>query len=110
MVDADKGAKPVSKASISAVCNIIGLVPVSIKKRSSVSGGAHWIVEVDRDMTPVEIIAVQMAMGDDIRRGTLNLARVMNGAKSGDPYNLLFDSKLTTKGVLNGNKKKNRVG
>jgi hypothetical protein len=107
MIDADKGAARVSRASILAVSNIVGIGVTSLKKRSSVSGGAHWIVEVDRDLSPLEIVALQLAMGDDIRRGALNLSRVLNGATAQDPYNLLFDEKLTLKkGFIQHGKKK----
>jgi hypothetical protein len=55
--------------------------------------GWHIVICWNRFFTPLEIVALQLALGSDIQRETYNLARVMSGKKS-RRWNLLFKEKL----------------
>lgn len=97
LLDEDIGARPISRAAIRAVLNVCGLKAVSVESRRSVSGGRHWRVVVDRDLTPAETVALQACMGSDLKRETLNLSRVLfNRHEQGEPgaWNLLYDAKV----------------
>ena len=55
--------------------------------------GWHMMICWNRSFTPLEQVAIQLALGSDVQRETYNLARVMSGKRS-KRWNLLFERKL----------------
>lgn len=97
MLDEDLGAKVITRKSIRAVANIVGIGIEKIQEQRSSGGGRHWIVTVDRDLTALEAVAIQTCMGDDLKRSTLNLGRVIGGNADGKDWNLLYERKIYPK-------------
>lgn len=97
LIDEDLGAKVVTRKSILAVGRILNLGILSAKWQRSSGGGRHWIVTVDRDLTPIETVAIQACMGDDLKRSTMNLGRVLSGNAAGKDWNILYERKIYTR-------------
>jgi len=56
--------------------------------------GWHWIIQLRSFCFPLETVALQMALGSDLKRETYNLVRVMSGNAGNGKWNLLFEEKL----------------
>lgn len=64
--------------------------------------GWHVIIPLREKMLPAELVAMQLALGDDQRRGALNLRRAISLRKNGNRvtahwrrrWNILFAGKL----------------
>lgn len=64
--------------------------------------GWHVIIPISEKLQPAEMVALQLALGDDQRRGALNLMRAVairkrcNGVTAhwGRRWNILFSGKL----------------
>ena len=94
MLDEDAGAKIITERSIHAVARICGFGVDSIEVERSASGlGRHFIIHVDCDLSPMETVCLQALMGSDLKRETLNFARVRSGVQD-DRWNLLYDKKV----------------
>lgn len=101
LIDADIDGDPVSIRSIREIASIIGVELSSIRFERSQSGGKHYIATLVEPVTPAEAIAIQLAMGDDRKRGAMNLGRVLSGADlNGAPWNILYCQKVYTRKEL----------
>lgn len=101
LIDADIDGDLVSSGSIREIAGIVGVEIDSIRFERSQSGGKHYIVTLVEPVSPAEAIAIQLAMGDDRKRGAMNLGRVLSGADlNGAPWNILYSQKVYTRKEL----------
>lgn len=97
MLDEDAGARVITMRSILAVARIVGFGIKSVHVYRSQSGkGRHYVIETDREWSDLEIVCLQSIMGSDIKRETLNLARVINSGNGGrsNRWNVLYNRKI----------------
>lgn len=95
-----RGVLPISV--IRAVCSIIGLKPTMVRYDRT-ARGFHVVIYLPwRQRLPrAECVALQLCLGSDARRETLNLMRARSIRQHGAPphfrnrWNLLFERKLT---------------
>jgi hypothetical protein len=83
------------------VLRLVGLRPVGAIALERTQHGWHVICPISQRLTPGEMVALELAMGDDRKRGALNLmrARALNGCNGVTAYwrkrwNILFAGKL----------------
>lgn len=85
------------------VLRMVGLRPAEHEAilLEATQHGWHVVVPLDEKLSDAELVALQLAMGDDQRRGALNLMRcvAMRRGNGVTPYwrkrwNILFSGKL----------------
>ena len=76
---------------LSRELRLFGLLPKWVRYDRT-NRGWHIIIRVNRDLVPLEVVALQTVLGSDRKREAFNLARVMAGG--GPKWNILFERKL----------------
>lgn len=88
---------------IYTVLRMVGLRPRGAICLERTRHGWHVIIPLSEKLQPAELVALQLALGDDRKRGALNLMRALairkgcNGVTAhwGRRWNILFSGKLS---------------
>ncbi len=84
------------RRSVAWVCllELRELIPNSIRCIRT-RRGWHMVVEWNRELKLLEIVAIRAILGSDWKRKALNLMRVRSGKAASSPrWNFLFERKL----------------
>jgi len=92
LTDHDTRKAP-SLALIWRIARLCGIKPLLVRMDRT-RRGWHCVIVWNRRFNPMETIALQCALGSDLRRETYNLARVFSGKARNKRWNLLFSEKV----------------
>lgn len=93
LCDYDKPDRPPTWYHIARVARMINASPLWMRLDRT-KNGWHMVICWNRDFKAIETVALQAALGSDVKREAYNLGRVMSGKAKDWKWNVLFLYKL----------------
>jgi hypothetical protein len=93
LCDYDKPDKPATGYHVARVARMLNAKPLWTRLDRT-KNGWHMVIQWNREFAPLEVVALQAALGSDVKREAYNLGRVMSGKATDWKWNVLFLYKL----------------
>lgn len=93
LCDYDRPHKPATWYHVARVARMINARPLWMRLDRT-KNGWHMVIQWNREFSAVEVVALQAALGSDVKREAYNLGRVMSGKANDWKWNVLFLYKL----------------